>query len=939
MAALPAKRNPVLERGAVAGGICLPVYDSGPVDRHQIQFPPKHLALREDVHQLGAMVGEMLREQGGEDLYNLVEGDRRAAIERRDHEGENALALQARVAGREPALARDLVRAFSTWFQAVNLAEKAHRIRRRREYFLADGGKPQPGGIEDSLAQIKAQGLSIEEVLQLLGSLTIEPVFISHPTESTRRTQLRRLQRMADALLDRLNPKLDPTEQRHVWARLRTEITTGWQTEEHPRQSLTVADEREFALFHLAEVMYRIVPQFYEEVGAALQNLWGRDVSNVDPPVVLRFGSWVGGDMQGAPDVHAKTIRETLSRHQQVIVNQYFADCQHLSQLLSQSASRVAVSVDLRRRIDEYMVLLPGARSVAPARHDQMPYRVFFAQVAERLRQTWQSHAGGYERVEQFRADLVLAAESLKANRGLHAGYQLVRRLMLRVDTFGFHLATLDLKQSADVHHRVIAQGIDDAGWMHRTSADRIARLSDILRRDAGPSAPLDALSKRTLAVFEAAMQCRGRYGPRAIGTYIVGAVEGVDDILAPLVLARWAGVDDRRAGTVGLDFAPLFGSVASLSSAGNILSDLLAHPAYREHLRARAKPQPVLIGYSEAGRECGYMAMRVVAYDAQRSLDVAAARAGVPIHLQHARGGSTARGGARLDALVRIAPADTVDGLLSITEQGETINQNYGLRVTALRTLERAFGVLGLATLARRKGTAAKESAAHHELAARLASRSQSVWRALSVDDRRFNDFFRSATPIDVIERMQIGSRSLWERSGTGALAIRSTPWVFAWAQVRCFLPGWYGVGTALQESLASDGLAALRGLYEQWPLFTLLFDDIEGQLARTDFAITERYAELASTPLRGYLDTLRAEYGQCRDAILAIKGETELLDGDPTQQRSIQLRNPYVDPMNLMQVDLLRRWRATGREDEDMLQALLASVSGIAQGLQTTG
>ena len=909
------------------------------MDRHQIQFPTKHLALREDVHQLGMMIGEMLREQGGEELYQLVEGDRRAAIERRDQEGDSALELQARVAGRPPALARDLVRAFSTWFQAVNLAEKAHRIRRRREYFLADGGKPQPGGIEDALAQIKAQGVSLEEVLQLLGSLSIEPVFIPHPTESTRRTQLRRLQRMAGALLDRLNPKLDPTEQRHVWARLRTEITAGWQTEEHPRQSLNVADEREYAMFHLAEVMYRIVPQFYEEVGAALHELWGQDVSGVDPPVVLRFGSWVGGDMQGAPDVHAKTIRETLARHHQVIVNEYHAECQQLSQLLSQSASRVPVSVQLRRRIEEYMVLLPGARTVAPARHDQMPYRVFFAQVAERLRQTWEGHAGGYERVEQLRADLVLAADSLKANRGVHAGYQLVRRLLLRVDTFGFHLATLDLKQHADVHHRVIAQGIDDTGWMQRPRAERTARLSEILRRDAGPSAPLDALSRRTLAVFEAAAQCRARYGPRAIGSYIVGAAEGVDDILAPLVLARWAGVDDRRSGTVGLDFAPLFGSVESMNAAGEILGELLAHPGYREHLRARAAPQPVLVGYSEAGRECGYLAMRIAAHDAQRSLRLAADATGVVIHVQHARGGSTARGGARLDAMVHTAPPDTVDGLLRITEQGETISQNYGLRLTALRTLERAFGVLGLATLARRRGTASRETAAQHAHALRLAGRSQAVWRALCVVDQQFHDFFRSATPIDVIERMQIGSRSLWEGMGAGALAIRSTPWVFAWSQSRCFLPGWYGAGTALLESISSDGLPALRELYREWPLFTALLDDIEGQLARADFAIAERYGELASAPCRGYMAQLREEFGRCREAVLAVKDEAELLDGDRTQQRSIQLRNPYVDPMNLMQVDLLKRWRATAREDEDLFQALLASVSGIAQGLQTTG
>jgi phosphoenolpyruvate carboxylase len=911
------------------------------VDRHQIQFPPKHLALREDVHQLGVLVGEMLREQGGDELYSLVEADRCAAIERRDDTDAPVSRLEQRVGGRPPAIARDLVRAFSTWFQAVNLAEKVHRIRRRREYFVADGGRPQPGGIEDSLAQIKAQGLSLDDMLQLLASLRIQPILVAHPTESPRRTQLRRWQRMAGALLDRLNPKLDPQEQRHVWARLRTEITTGWQTEEHPRQRLTIADEREFAMFHFAEVLYRIVPTFYEEIGAALENLYGVSVASVDPPVVLGFGTWVGGDMEGTPDVHAKTIRETLARQQQVVVQEYFKECQQLSQLLSQSASRVAISPDLQRRIDEYAMLLPGARSSAPARHDQMPYRVFFAQVGERLRQTYEGQANRYERCEQFRADLMLAARSLQENRGNSAGYQLVRRLLLRVDTFGFHLATLDLKQRADVHHRVIGQGMDDPEWVRRSRTDRMTRLADMLRRDVGPVAPLDALSRRTLAVFDAAMQCRARFGERAIGSYVVAATEGPDDILAPLVLARWAGVDDRRSGVVGMDFAPLFESGDSLRAAGRIMREVLDNADYREHLAARAVPQPLLVGYSEAGRDSGYLGMRMAVFDAQRSLVETFAAAKQPAFIQHARGGSTARGGSRLDAMIRAAPPETIDGSLHITEQGEIISQNYGLHANALRSLERAFGVLGMATLARRSGTARVEQPQQHAQLGKLADHSRSVWRALFVDDAGFNDFFRAVTPIDVIEKMQIGSRSIWEcaNSGSGVLTIRSTPWVFAWSQARYFLPGWYGAGSALHGGMANDGLASLRALYAEWPFFALVIDDIEAQLARTDLAIAERYGELASPGLPPYMAVLRDEYRRTRDAVLAIKDESELLDSDRTQQRAIQLRNPYVDPMNLMQVDLLRRWRATAREDEDLLQALLASVSGIAQGLQTTG
>ena len=558
------------------------------MDRDQIKFPAKHLALREDVHQLGALVGEMLREQGGDRLYELVEGDRLATIGRRRGDAASAAALLLRVSGRPPTEARDLTRAFSTWFQAVNLAERVHRIRRRREYFLADEGKPQPGGIEDSLAALQAQGMTLEEMLELLASLRIEPILIAHPSESTRRTQLRRQQRMAGALLDRLNPNLDPQERRHLWDRLRIEVTTGWQTEEHPRQRLMVADEREYAMFHFAEVLYRIVPTFYEEIVTALEALYGACVTGLDLPPILRFGTWVGGDMEGAPEVNAKTIRESLQRQQRVIVNEYFNECQQLSQLLSQSAGRVGISPALKRRIDEYTTLLPGRSPVAPLRHDQMPYRVFFAQVSERLRQTWDWRASRYERVEQFRADLLLAAQSLLANRGASAGYQLVRRLLVRVDTFGFHLATLDLKQRSDVHHRVLAQGLDDPLWPTLPSAERLQRLTQILSRDEGPAAPLDALGRRTLAVFETAIQCRSRFGERAIGNYIVAATAGAEDVLAPLVLARWAGAENRVLNEANLDFAPMFESAASLAGAGRTMRELLAEPHYAAHLAAR---------------------------------------------------------------------------------------------------------------------------------------------------------------------------------------------------------------------------------------------------------------------------------------------------------------------------------------------------------------
>ncbi len=908
--------------------------------RDQIIFPPKHLALREDVHQLGILVGEVLREQGGETLYSQVEQDRLDAIKRRGDQGDLA-AFEMRIQGRAPALARDLVRAFSTWFQSVNLAERVHRIRRRREYFQTDEGKAQPGGIGDALRQLKASGLSLQEALGLVTQLRIEPVFTAHPTDSTRRTQLRRQQRMASALLDRLNPNLEPSERRHLWQKLRTEITTGWQTEEHARQRLTVADEREFAMFHFAEVLYRIIPVFYEEILTGLEELYGTRIPDLELPALVHFGTWVGGDMEGAPEISSRTIRESLQRQQQVIVNEYFAECQQLAQLLSQSTSRVEITAGLKRRIDEYQVLLPSARIASTGRQDQMPYRMFFTQVGERLRQTYDGRANRYERTEQLRADLLLAAQSLLAHQGMHAGYQLVRRLLLRVDTFGLHLATLDLKQRSDVHHRVLAQGLDEPGWMGLSSAVRTERLAQILARDEGPRAPLDALGRRTLAVFDTALQCRNRFGAAAIGHYVVADATGADDMLAPLVLARWAGAENRSLDEANLDYAPMFESYDSLDGAGQALTQLLQNPHYAAHLRVRAQPQSVLIGYSQGSRDSGFFATRLAAHDAQYHVANALKAAPHGFVVTHARGGSVARGGMRVDALIGSIPNPALGSTLNWTEQGETIGQGYGLRSNALRTLERAFGALSLAVRHRQTGQRKRPREATLSGVAQLATRSREVWRQLMVDNREFADFFRAATPIDVIERMQVGVRTIWDvaQPGQSVLALRSTPWVFAWSQARYFLPGWYGAGTALQEIIAAQGVNLLQDARQEWPFFAALLADLESQLARTDLAIAERYALLSSENLRHFAQPLRAEYQRCCEAVIDILGNQALLDGDRTQQRAIQLRNPYVDPMNLLQIDLLRRWRATGREDDDLLQALLASITGIAQGLQTTG
>jgi phosphoenolpyruvate carboxylase len=909
------------------------------MNRSEIHFPPQHAALRDDVHALGALVGEILREQGGAALLDLVEQDRVCAIRRRDGDPQAGIELSARVQGRPPAAARDLVRAFSTWFQVVNIAEKVHRIRRRRQYFLKESARPQPGGVEDALSALKERGASLDAVLELIGSLRIEPVFMAHPTESTRRTILRKQQRVTQLLLDRLDPTLAPNEVRSIAGRLRTELTAAWQTEDHPREKLTVSDEREHVLFYLVEILYRVVPPFYDEIGQALEKLYGVPADSLELPTIVHFGSWVGGDMDGNPDVHAKSIRETLARQQQIIVNTYFGECQTLVQQLSQSASRISVSAALAARIDDYVTLVPSARASVSARHDRMPYRVFLAQIGERLRYTYAGRANGYEQPRQFRADVQLIADSLSANKGAHAGLFFVRRLLRRIDTFGFHIATLDVRQHTSLHHQMLARGLDDPHWCARPRAERRQILGAALEGDVGPRAELDALGKRSLSVFDAVMQGRHRYGPDAVGYFIVSGAAGADDVLAALLLARWAEAYDKRTGEVALDFAPMFESIESLERCGKTMRELLDDARYRRHLEARGRKQCVLIGYSDSNKEAGLCASRFAIHEAQRSLAQVLAADHESHVIFHGRGGSIARGGGRIDVLVRSAPAEAVNGVLRLTEQGEAVQQSYGLRPIAMRTLERAFNALSLCTFAARNGTLASDDTEQLECAAIIAAESRTAYRRLVYGEPAFYDYFRLVTPIDVIERMQIASRPVYRPELEGLESLRAVPWVFAWTQARHMLPGWYGAGTGLKAAIERFGLAVLRTGYANWFFLRNLIDDIEAMLARADLEIAQAYNVLAPTPLHRFFAEIRLEYAAARQHVLEVKDCTALLDGDPTLQRALQLRNPYVDPMNLMQVDLLQRWRAGAREDRDLFEALLASIGGIAQGLQSTG
>ncbi len=898
-----------------------------------IRFEAKDEPLRADVRRLGELVGEMLAEQGGRELFERVESVRRAAIRRRAGESGADEELWPLLAGLPPEDSAQLARAFSAYFKVVNLAEKVHRIRRRRDYQRRR--LPQSGSLAEIALKLRDAGVGGAEMGELLARLRIEPVFTAHPSQATRRTILEKQQRIAQRLAERLDPSLTPPEERVLWARIRAEVTAAWQTAEHHHERPTVADEMEHVLFYLTDVVYPVVPMFYETLEEALIRVWGEAAPSGPMPPILRFASWVGGDMDGNPNVNAETLLATLQRHRQIIIDLYLPEVRRLARRLSQSSSRVAADAAVTDRIADYAERYPEALAAVALRHRQMPYRVLLSLIAARLEATRRGADDGYPDARSFLDDLRRIAASLEGNLGRHAGLFRVRRLLRRAECFGFHLAALDVRQDALVHRRVIARLLGEERWLDLGAPERQKKLRRVIAEGAEPVAEPDEEGRRTLEVFGALAEARRRFGDVALGPFIMSMTEGADDVLSVLLLARWGGLTEE--GRVPLDVAPLLETVTDLKAAPEILGDLLADPVYRRHLAARDQRQVVMVGYSDSNKDGGLAASRWALQRAQAALAAVLEGAGVEITVFHGRGGTISRGGGKAHRAIMAAPPAAVAGRLRATEQGEAIDRNFGLRAIALRHLERIAGATALAT----------SGSAEDALPARwsgvmdeIARDSRDAYRDLVYGGgEEFAGYFRRATPIDVIERMRIGSRPASRRTGGGIDNLRAIPWVFAWMQSRHVLPGWYGLGSGLAAAVERHGVERLAEMALEWRFFASLLEDAEMVLGKADLAIAERYARLAGEGGAAIFARIRREFDLTVETVLAITGSETLLDRDPWLQRSILLRNPYVDPMSLLQVDLLHRWRESERRDEELFRALLATVHGIAGALQNTG
>lgn len=897
-----------------------------------IDLPPTDALLRDDVKRLGALVGEILAEQVSPGFLAEVEALRVASIRRREA-GAPIEDVSARLQGLPLDQAELLVRAFASYFQAVNLAERVHRIRRRRDYQRL-GEAPQPGGLEDSLRALRDEGVPVQDVAALLPRLRIEPVFTAHPTEAVRRALLEKESEVVRCLVEDIDRGLTPQERRADVERMRLALTASWQTDETPPEKPTVADEFEHVAYYLSDVLYRVLPVFHEVFEDALRAVYGSAPDELPP--LLGFGSWVGGDMDGNPNVGADTIAATLAGQRALVLGNYRRELAKLADVLSQTEGRVGLAPALRTRADDYAHRFPETAEAIKARHADMPYRRFLTLVAARIEATAHDAPGAYADAAEFLADLRLVETSLTQHRGEHAGGFAVRRLLRRVQAFGFHLAALDLRQESTQHDHALAALLDDPDFPARPWADRAHRLRELVAGTDPASRPDAADAARVLAVFRTVASALPRYGARAIGAYIISMSRSAADALAVLALARQGGCLDTN-GAVPLDVAPLFETVDDLDAAATTLRSLFADPVYREHLRERGDRQVVMLGYSDSAKDGGLVASRWALQQTQVQLTALAAEAGVRIAFFHGRGGSLSRGGGKTGRAVVAAPRGSVDGYLRLTEQGEVIHRKYGIRALALRNLEQATGAVLRATLRPRKPE--PREAAWRDMAATIATAARAHYRGLVYETPGFVDYFRAATPIDVIERLRIGSRPSKRGNAGGVNSLRAIPWVFAWSQNRCGLTAWLGVGTGLAYGIERFGHAAVAEMARDWPFFTTMVDDVEMVLAKSDLAIFERYSRLAGEAHAQFFPGIAAEFERTRESILALKGTQQLLEGDFRLRQSIRLRNPYVDPLSLLQVDLLARWRAAGRPEDALFHALVTTVNGIAAGVQNTG
>jgi phosphoenolpyruvate carboxylase len=860
----------------------------------------KEKPLRRDVSSLGRLLGNVIKEQEGPALFETVEALRTLSIAGRA--GETAIDSRIAIVRRiTVAEAARLAKAFAIYFELTNLAETNHRKRRRRATQLAPALEAQPGTLKGTMHRIRSAGIPLQDALKALSRIRVIPVFTAHPTEVARRTVLWKRQHIAE-LLEKLDsvPLVD-SHALEIQQEMAAEITGWWQSDEVRRTAPTVLDEVEMGLDYTT-VLFETIPELYQEVAESLQKVYGAEAWPISLPRLVEFGSWIGGDHDGNPNVTPEATEYALIQGRQRTLAHYIQCLDELRRRLSPSKKRIDISGDLRARLDRYDKTLDCHSTDRP----DEPYRRLTSCMIYRLRRVISDPADreAYASAEEFAQDLSIMRDSLATHKGERLERLLVEPLLRKLDTFGFHLYTLDLREHAHVH----AQAVEALKAAEKGGAgaarDLLGRLRDVAR-------------------------LQRVYGPKAMQVYIVSGTTAPEDILSFVWLAELGGIDLTKMMPV-----PLFESIESLRRSVDICRAIWTDTNYAALLDEWGRRQEVMLGYSDSNKDGGMLTSTWELYKAHAALHHVARECNVALRLFHGRGGTVGRGGGPTHRAIVAQPPGSFTGEIKITEQGEVLNWKYSDRVLAERNLELMIAA-SLEALWR-------PGAPSHDLEwnlamDRMAEDSYAYYVKHVRDNPDVVPYFEQATPALEFDLAKIGSRPA-RRSATRILAdLRAIPWVFGWMQSRHGLPGWFGVGYALDKFADQQMLRTMLG---RFPLFTDLIRNVEMGLAKCDLSIARLYAELVEdAALRDRMfGLISEEFERTRAAVLRITNQKELLENSRVLARSIRLRNPYVDPMSLIQVELLRRKRA-GEDTPELNYALAATINGISAGLRNTG
>ncbi len=904
-------------------------------------------ALRSDIRRLGVQLGDSLVRQEGQGLLDLVEQvrtiSRGLSTSRTSDDGRM---LDRLLQGLDLETLSTLGRAFTAYFYLANVTEQTHRL---DEFAARTRG--ERGWLERTVDQLQAARLDPREVEDLLRRLELRPVFTAHPTEASRRSILTKLNDVADLLERRLDTRSTEADKRRIDRRLAEVIDLMWQTDELRRDRPDPRDEVTSVIYYFDELFDGPVPEVLDDYAAQMERL-GIQVAIDDSPI--HFGTWVGGDRDGNPYVTADVTRDALAAQHDHALRNLIGSVESLASALSTSSRIRDVSDDLVASLDGDREKLPGVFVRFGELNAEEPYRLKLAYIHQRLINTSRrmvtgapfDRATGYESIDGVLEELSLIHRSLVDNRGGLVATGLVARVMRTFAAFGFHTATMDVRQIATRHHDALGELYARLGsdYADIDPAERAARLVNEIegrRPMTTPTAALSDETTETLGVFHTIRDAKDRYGSDVIESYVISMTKDVDDVLAAVVLAREAGLIDVPGGIADLGFVPLLETIQELSVAGELLDRLLNIASYRTIVSLRGDVQEIMLGYSDSNKHGGITTSQWEIYKAQQALRDVARKHGVSLRLFHGRGGTIGRGGGPTHEAILAQPYGTVDGPIKITEQGEVIADKYGLPELAARNLEVTLSAVIEASLLHRTPRQPPEQLAiWHEIMDVMSDSAYGAYREL-IESPGLVDYFLTATPVEVLGAMNIGSRPS-RRGGGGAGSLddlRAIPWVFGWTQSRQIVPGWFGVGSGLSSVREAGHGDALAYMYEHWSFFRAFISNVEMTLAKTDLAIARRYVSALVSPRDAHLfGTITNEYETTLEQVLAVTGEVSLLDANPILQRTLSVRDRYLEPLHHIQVNVLERSRH-GHDDPVLRRALLLTVNGIAAGLRNTG